>query len=80
MTLSDRFIYIFGRIALVNLVYYDVTLAFSTNSLRRRRYCDPTAHCNKSHDPVDVVGLPEWHWSERRRSDQEASCDVPSVY
>ena len=29
--------------------------AFSTNSLRRRRCRKPTAHCNRSRDPVDVL-------------------------
>jgi len=31
------------------------TSAFSMIRLRRRRCCKPTAHCNKSRDPVGLL-------------------------
>ena len=48
------------RPALANWSYYAATSAFSTNSLRRRCFCKLTAHCNKPHDTVDILGPRLW--------------------
>ena len=42
------------RPALANWARYAATSAFRSNSLRRS-FCKPTAHCNKSRDPVDLM-------------------------
>ena len=52
-TLSFRFSHTRGP-GLANWAHYAVTSTLSTNSLRRRCCCKPTAHCNKSRDPVDL--------------------------
>jgi len=41
--------------ALANRAHYAVTSTFNTNRLRRRCCYKPTAHWNKSGDPVDLL-------------------------
>jgi len=41
--------------ALANWPHYVASSVFCTNSLRCRCYCKPSAHCNKSRDPVDLL-------------------------